>query len=135
MTTKIQKQIEERIDEKICVSEINIDMNRFIKEIKSLSMRAYDLEAVLDLLKEQNTKSSIELIDKLIMFNEFADKLNIRLVLWLKNLGFSFLKIICSGKNLNKDLLTQILRAKVWHIVHYYHLHYFLCLNSLILIL
>ena len=57
MTTVIQKQIEERIDEKICVSEINIDINRFIKEVESLSMRAHDLEAVLDLLKEQNTKS------------------------------------------------------------------------------
>ena len=31
MTTKIQKQIEERIDEKICVSEMNVDINRFIK--------------------------------------------------------------------------------------------------------
>ena len=61
-------------------------------------MRAYDLEAVLDLLEEQNTKSRIELIDRLIMFNEFADKLNIRLVLWLKNLVFSFLKSIFAGK-------------------------------------
>ena len=61
-------------------------------------MRAYDLEAVLDLLEEQNTKSRIELIDRLIMFNEFADKLNIRLVLWLKNLVFSFLKSIFTGK-------------------------------------
>ena len=32
------------------------------------------------------------------MFNEFADKLNIRLVLWLKNLVFSFLKNIFTGK-------------------------------------
>ena len=59
MTTKIQKQIEARIDEMICVSEMNIDINRFIKALKSLNMRAYDLEAVLDLLKEQNTKSRI----------------------------------------------------------------------------
>ena len=34
MTTKIQKQIEERINEKICESEMNIDINRFIKELK-----------------------------------------------------------------------------------------------------
>ena len=40
-------------------------------------MRAYDSEAVLDLLKEQNTKSRMELIDRLIMFNEFANKLRI----------------------------------------------------------
>ena len=100
MTTKIQKQIEERIDGKICMSEMNIDINRFIKELKSLNMRAYDLEAVLDLLKEQNTKSKIESIDRLIMFNEFADKLNIRLVLWPKNLVFSFLNNICTGKKL-----------------------------------
>ena len=48
MATKIQKQIKERIDEKICVPEMKIDINRFIKALKSL----LDLEAVLDLLKE-----------------------------------------------------------------------------------
>ena len=53
MTKKIQKEIEERIDEKICVSEMNIDINRFIKELKSLNMRASDFEAVLDLLKKR----------------------------------------------------------------------------------
>ena len=47
MPTKIQKQIEERINEKICVSEMNIDIDRLIKELKSLNMRAYDLEAVI----------------------------------------------------------------------------------------
>ena len=67
MTTKIQKQIEERINEKIRESEMNIDTNRFIKELKSLNMGAYDLEAVLDLLNEQNTKSRIELIDRMII--------------------------------------------------------------------
>ena len=43
MTTKIQKQIKERVNEKICESEKNIDTNRFIKELKSLNMGAYDL--------------------------------------------------------------------------------------------
>ena len=81
MTTKIPKQTKEKIDEKNCESEMNIDINRFIKELKSLNMRAYYLKAVLDSLNEQNTKSRIKLIDRLIMFNEFADKLNIRLVL------------------------------------------------------
>ena len=71
---------------------MNRDINRFIKELKSLNMRAYDLEAVLDFLEEQNTKSRIELIDKLIMFNEFGDELSIKLVLWPKNLVFSFLE-------------------------------------------
>ena len=37
-------------------------------------MDPYDLEEVLDLLKGLNTESRIELIDRLIMFNEFADK-------------------------------------------------------------
>ena len=60
MTTKFQKQIKEKIDEKICVSEMNVDINRFIKDLKSLNMRTYDLEAVLDLLEEQNTKSRMK---------------------------------------------------------------------------
>ena len=33
MTTKFQKQIKEKIDEKICVSEMNVDINRFIKDL------------------------------------------------------------------------------------------------------
>ena len=98
MATKIQKQTEERMNEKICELEMNIGINRFIKELKSLNTRAYDLEAVLDLSNEQNTKSRIELIDRLIMFNEFANKLNVRLVLWPKNLAFSFLEYIFTGK-------------------------------------
>ena len=48
MTAKIQEQIEERIDEKICLSEMNIDIDRFIKELKSLNMDPYDLEEVLE---------------------------------------------------------------------------------------
>ena len=100
MPTKIQKQIEERINEKICVSEMNIDIDRLIKELKSLNMRAYDLEAVIYLLNEKETESRIDLIDRLIMFNEFSDKLNIRLVLRPKNLVFSFLKNICTGKKI-----------------------------------
>ena len=34
------------------------------------------------------------------MFNEFDDKLNIKLVLWPKNLVFSFLDSIYTGKKL-----------------------------------
>ena len=51
---------------------MNIAIDRFIKELKSLNMRAYDLESVLYLL------------------NEFTDKSNIRLVFGSKNLVFSF---------------------------------------------
>ena len=112
MTTKIQKQIEEEIDEKICVSEMNIDTNKFIKELKSLNMRACDLETVLDSLKEQNTKSRIELIGRLIMFNEFADELSIRLVLWPKNLVFIFLKSICKGKKIKIRPIDTDLEGK-----------------------
>ena len=35
-----------------------------------------------------------------MMFNEFADKLNIRLVLWPKNLVFNFFKNICTRKKI-----------------------------------
>ena len=86
-------------------------------------MSPYHLVAVLDLLKEQNTKSRIELIDKLKNFNEFANKLNIRLVLRPKNLVFSFLKNICRGKKIKYDLMTQILKTKVWYIFHWCHLY------------
>ena len=112
MTNKIQKEIEERIDKKIRVSEMNVDINRFIKKLKSLNTRAYDLEAVLDLLKEQDTKSRIELVDRLIMFNEFRDKLNVRLALWPKNLVFSFLKNICTGKKIKMRPIDTDLEGK-----------------------
>ena len=53
-------------------------------------MRSNDLEAIFDLLKNTDTKSRIELIDRLIMFSELADRLNIKLIMWPKNLVFSF---------------------------------------------
>ena len=59
MTTKLQNQIKGKTDKEICESEMNIDINRFIKELKSLNMKAYYLKAVLGLLNEQSTKSRI----------------------------------------------------------------------------
>ena len=82
MTTKIKKQIEERIHKKICVSEMNIDIGRFIKELRSLNLGPNDLEAVLNSIKGLDVESRLELIDRLLMFNEFADELSIKLVLW-----------------------------------------------------
>ena len=38
------------------------------------------LKIVLDLLKKLNEKLRIELIDRLIMLNEFANKPNIKLI-------------------------------------------------------
>ena len=54
-------------------------INRFIKELKSLNMRPNEI--VLDLLGKLDNKPRIELIDRLIMFNEFANKLNIELIM------------------------------------------------------
>ena len=59
MANKIQNEIEERIDQKICVSGMNIDIDRFIKELKSLNMDLYNLEELLDLLKGLDTESRI----------------------------------------------------------------------------
>ena len=80
MTTKIQKKIEESIDEKIGISEITaMPLDRFIKDLKSLNRSSNELEIVLNLLKGD---PRTELIDRPIMFNKFADKLYIKLVKW-----------------------------------------------------
>ena len=85
MTTKIQKQIEDIIEEKVCISEMTTMINRFIKGLKSLSMSPNELKIVLDLLEEIDGKPRIELVDRLIIFNEFANKLSIKLIKGLKN--------------------------------------------------
>ena len=59
MTTKIQNQIEERIDEKICVSEMIIEIDRFIKELNSFILRSNELKIVLNSLKGRDTVSRI----------------------------------------------------------------------------
>ena len=50
--TKIEKQIEETITDKICISEMVIMIDRFIKGLESLNMSPNELKIVLDLLKK-----------------------------------------------------------------------------------
>ena len=55
-------------------------IDRFIKRIESLNMSPNKLKIVLDLLKILDVKPRIELIDRLLIFNEFGNKLNIKLI-------------------------------------------------------
>ena len=80
MTTKTQKQTKESIIEKICISKMTTMIDRFIKGIESLNMSPNELKIVLDILKKLDGKPRIELIDRLIIFNEFANKRNIKLI-------------------------------------------------------
>ena len=101
MTSRIQKQIEESITEKISISEMITRIDRFIKGLKSLNMSLNKLKIVMDLLEKLDTKSRIELIEKLIiMFNPFTTKLNIKLMMWYKNLVSNFAESISERKNL-----------------------------------
>ena len=79
MTTKAENQIEESIDEKIDISEMTPMIDRFIKGLKSLNMNSNYLKLVLNLLDKLECEPRIALIDRLIMINEFANKLNIKL--------------------------------------------------------
>ena len=79
-----------------------------------------DLEEVLDSLKGPAIESRIKLIDTLIMFSEFADKLNTKLVLRFKNLVFRF--NICTVEKFKIRSTDTDLNAKVWPIVHFCHL-------------
>ena len=56
------------------------------------------LKLVLDLSKKLDGKPRIELIDRLIMFNKFANKLNIKLIQWPKNIIFNIVEYISRGK-------------------------------------
>ena len=100
MTTKIQKQAGEIIIEKICISEITTMINRFIKGLESLNMSPNALKIVLNLLEKIDGKPRIGLIDKLLFFNKFATKLNIKLTTWLKNIVFNITESINKGKDL-----------------------------------
>ena len=75
-------------------------IDRFIKGIKSLNMNLDELKIVLDLLEKLDNKPTMELIDRLIMFNEFASKLNIKLIMWPKNIVFNIVESISRGKKL-----------------------------------
>ena len=79
MATKIKKKIEESIIEKICISKMTTMINKYTKGLESLNMSPNELKIVLDLLKKLG-KPRIELIDRLMIFNEFTNKLNIKLI-------------------------------------------------------
>ena len=55
-------------------------INKYIKGLESLNIIPNELKIVLDLLKKLDGKPRIELIDRLMMFNEFTNKLNIKLI-------------------------------------------------------
>ena len=55
-------------------------INKYTKGLESLNMSPNELKIVLDLLKKLDGKPRIELIDRLMMFNEFTNKLNIKLI-------------------------------------------------------
>ena len=86
MAIKIPKQIGDCIFEKICISEMTTMIDRFIKGLEPLNMSRNELKVVLDLLKKLDGKPRIELADRPIMFNEFANKLNIELIKWAKKI-------------------------------------------------
>ena len=52
-------------------------------------MSQNELKIVLDLLKKLDGKPRTKVIDRLIMFNEFANKLNFKLIKWSKNIIFN----------------------------------------------
>ena len=79
--TNVTNQIEESINEKICISEKITMIDRFIKGLESLNI---DLNE-LNLIHKLNDEARIELIDRLIRFNECANNLNIKLIKEPKN--------------------------------------------------
>ena len=60
--------------------EMVFDIDRFIKELKSLNLRPNELKIVLDSLKGLDIESRLKLIDRLIMFNEFVDELSTKIL-------------------------------------------------------
>ena len=62
------------------MSEMVFDIDRFIKELKSLNLRPNELKIVLDSLKGLDIESRLKLIDRLIMFNEFVDELSTKIL-------------------------------------------------------
>ena len=68
-STKIENQIEQGIIGKICISEMVLMIDRFIKGLEALNITPNELKIILDLLKKLNDEPRIELIDRLMMFN------------------------------------------------------------------
>ena len=98
--TKIGREIEETISKKICISEKIAMIDKFIKGLESLNMSPNELKIVLHLFKKLNGKPRIELIDRLIMFNEFANKLNINLIKWPEIFIFNTVEYISRARKL-----------------------------------
>ena len=69
--TKITNPKEESISEKICVSETAMMIDRFIKGLESLNIGPNELNVTHKL----NDEPRIELTDRLVRFNEFANSL------------------------------------------------------------
>ena len=68
-STKIENQIEQGIIGKICISEMVLMIDRFIKGLEALNITPNELKIILDLLKKLNDEPRIELIDRLMRFN------------------------------------------------------------------
>ena len=68
-STKIENQIEQGIIGKICISEMVLMIDRFIKGLEALNISPNELKIILDLLKKLNDEPRIELIDRLMRFN------------------------------------------------------------------
>ena len=99
ITTKIQKQIEQSIIEIISISEMITRIDRFIKGLESLNMSPNELKIVLDLLEKLDGNPRRKLIERLIIFKEFANKLSIKVVMWPKNIVFNIVESISKRKN------------------------------------
>ena len=98
--TKIENQIEQGITGKICISEMVLMIDRFIKGLKALNISPNELKIILDLLKKLNDEPRIELIDRLMRFNQFTNKSNIKLITEHKNCVLNTTEYISNGKNL-----------------------------------
>ena len=93
---KITDQIEESISKKICISEIVMIIDRLLKGLASLNIG----QSELNLIHRLSGKPTIELIHRLIKFNEFASNLTIKLIKWPKNCILHTAECISNGKNL-----------------------------------
>ena len=107
-----QNQIKVSITEKICISEMVMMIHRFIQGLESLNMSSNELIIALDVLKKINGELRIELIDRLIRFNEFANKLNIKLIEGPKNCILNTAEYISNGKYLKIKPIDLSLKDK-----------------------
>ena len=66
---KNRKSNRTSITGKICISEMVLMIDRFIKGLEALNISPNELKIILDLLKKLNDEPRIELIDRLMRFN------------------------------------------------------------------